>query len=305
MKKMAPIVLFVYNRMEHTKRTIEALKKNSIAKESDLIVFSDGPKKGQAKTINQLRKYLKTIEGFKTVKIIERKKNMGLANSIITGVSQVIDEYGKVIVLEDDLVSSPNLLEYLNYALEKYQSNDQVFSISGYSHFEDRKKEEIPDTYFLKIISSWAWATWKNRWQIFDKKARNYRILEKDLQLRKLFNYDNTIDYYGMIRLQMKEQYSINSLLKYRKKKIDSWAIRWYWSVFQQEGLTLYPRNTLAVQIGHDGSGTHCGCTREYQDMQNSIDKMYCDMMDDIIYEDVIEEKEYIRELVKSAIKSR
>lgn len=294
MRNLAPIVLFVYNRLEHTEKTINALRKNELAKESDLFIFSDGPRTGEEDKVKIVRDFLKDITGFNSIHIIERDKNWGLANSVIAGVTQIVRKYGKIIVLEDDLVCSSDFLQYMNCALEKYEKALKVFSISGYSFLTDKKLEGIPDTYFLKLTSSWSWATWKDRWDYFDAQAIGYKRLIWDYKMRKEFNYDNTYDYYSMLMAQMKRETLFYSSFLLKKKHIDSWAIRWYWSVFRQGGLTLFPRDSFVKNIGFDGSGTHCG---NNYDMSRTITGM---LYEDFVYEELIEEKKWIRDIIKS-----
>jgi len=162
----APIALFVYNRPWHTQKTIEALKKNELADSSELIIFSDGPRNEQAKDkVLEVRNFIKTIIGFKNVKIIEREKNFGLANSIIAGVTEIINEYGKIIVLEDDLVTSPFFLMYMNNALNVYENDDMVASIHAYVY---PIKDSLPETFFIRGVDCQGWGTWKRGWKIFE-----------------------------------------------------------------------------------------------------------------------------------------
>ena len=169
---LAPIVLFVYNRPDHTRQTVEALQKNELAIDSELFIYSDAAKNENAEQkVNEVREYIKSIDGFKKITIIEREKNWGLANSIIDGVTKIVNEYGKIIVLEDDLVTSPYFLKFMNGALEIYKDEEKVYSITGYSFSDDISL--IDTTYFLSITSSWSWATWEHKWQYFkrDKQA--------------------------------------------------------------------------------------------------------------------------------------
>jgi len=250
---LAPIVLFVYNRPWHTQQTVEALKKNELASESELFVYSDAAKNEEAKkSVDEVREYIKTIDGFKKLTIIEREKNWGLANSIIDGVTSIINEYGKIIVLEDDLVTSPNFLNYMNESLEKYKDEKKVYSVTGYSFSKDI--EAIESTYFLQLTSSWSWATWKEKWEDFSYKNEVFDVC---LQEKNKFNYDNSYNYSGMVKQQL-------------LGKIDSWAIYWYASVFLNQGLTLYPAKSLIENIGFDGSGTHCDKSQSNEKSYNS-----------------------------------
>ncbi len=297
MDNLAPIVLFVYNRIEHTKRTVEALLKNDLASESELYIYSDGPKEGAQDKVDGVREYIRTIKGFKNVYIHEHEKNWGLADSIIAGVTEVIQIHGKIIVLEDDLVCAKGFLCFMNEALDKYKSEKKVFSITGYSFFSSVDSENIPDTYFLSLTSSWSWATWKDRWQYFDGKATGYMQMRWNHRLRKAFNYDDSYNYYSMIRNQMKKSGWIAKLLG--KTKTDSWAIRWYWSVFRLGGVTLYPRKSFIINEGFDGSGTHCNNVMGEQFSRTDLGTVDSDMK----YEDVIEEQDWIREKVKEVLR--
>lgn len=302
MEDLAPIVLFVYNRIEHVKKTLEALQKNDLAMCSDLYIFSDGPKTGQEKAVDLVRNYIDKITGFKKVQVIKRKENWGLARSIIEGVSEIIGFYGKVIVLEDDIICSNNFLKFMNQALDEYRMNQKVFSITGYSFLSCKDLKGIPDTYFLKIISSWSWATWKNRWDQFDECATGYQHLKWNYMLRRKFNYDDAYDYYSMLMTQMCGKLSLtNVFFRNKRKKLDSWAIRWYWTVFKNNGLTLYPRETLVANIGFDGTGTHCGKI-------DSVQRDRCFVIlesQELEFEKVISEKKWIRDKVKKALKNR
>jgi acetyltransferase-like isoleucine patch superfamily enzyme len=241
----APIVLFVYNRPWHTQQTVAALKQNALAVVSDLIVYSDAAKKeSDYPKVADVRLCLRQISGFKSVEIVEREVNWGLAASIIDGVTRVVNKYGKVIVLEDDLITAANFLDYMNDALAKYQNCPKVFSISGYSHSSGAANFE--STYFLKLTSSWGWATWSDKWHYF---KRDDQLLKKILHhpsLSKRFNFDNSYDCCLMARRQL-------------DGLIDSWAIYWHATAFFEEGLTLYPENSLVRNIGFDSSGIHCG----------------------------------------------
>lgn len=165
MRSLAPIVLFVYNRPWHTRKTIGALIKNNLAKESELIIYSDAAKTSEVeKDVMEVRRFIHSIIGFKAVQIIERSKNWGLANSIIDGVCSVVNKYGKIIVLEDDLVTSPYFLNFMNEALNHYENNNEVISIHGYVYPIDN----LPETFFLKGADCWGWATWKEGWALFE-----------------------------------------------------------------------------------------------------------------------------------------
>lgn len=247
--EIAPIALFVYNRPDHTRRTVEALQKNVLASKSDLIVFSDASKsKAQFEAVRKVRQYIRQIDGFKSVTIVERENNFGLARSIIDGVSHVCKEYGQVIVLEDDLVTSPYFLKYMNEGLEKYQDEQRVISIHGYVY---PVEQTLPETFFLKGTDCWGWATWRRGWDLFGPDGQ--RLLD-ELKRRKLthqFDFEGSYPYTKMLQNQI-------------AGKNNSWAIRWYASAFLQDKLTLYPGRSLVHNIGLDGSGTHCSATSDF-----------------------------------------
>lgn len=249
MSELAPIALFVYNRLWHTQRTVDSLCANSLAEKSDLFIFSDGAKNpSQKENVENVRKYIKSIKGFKSVTIIEKNKNFGLANSIIDGVTQVVNEYGKIIVLEDDLVLSRFFLKYMNDALTLYEKNEEVVSIHGYCY---PVKDDLPETFFLKGADCWGWATWKRRWALFEKDAEKLLQEIKNQNLEKDFDFNSSTGYTKMLKNQ------INGT-------VDSWAIRWYASAFLNGKFTLYPRISLVSNIGFDSSGTHLGTTTDF-----------------------------------------
>lgn len=251
-KTFAPIVLFVYNRPEHTKKTVESLLLNKGAAQSELYVFCDAAKNEKAKEmVEATRAYVKTIKGFKDIHITERTENFGLAKSVITGVTEVVNRHGRVIVMEDDLLTSPYFLEYMNTALEKYENEKKVFSITGYSHFPNGN-EKLPQSYFLKVFSSWSWATWKDRWDLFDEKAVGWEKTKTDEKLKNAFDYEGCFDNSLMIKQHMEDHI------------INSWAIRAYWTMFTHDEMTLFSNNRLCENIGFDGTGVHCNTEGDY-----------------------------------------
>ncbi len=240
----SPIALFVYNRPDHTRLTIEALQKNTLATQSEFVIFSDAAKSdAQKKAVEQVRDYVRKITGFKSITIIEQEENKGLANSIIDGVSAICEQHGKVIVLEDDLETSPYFLDYMNKALLRYKNDTKVMQISGHMFDVDIDCKE--DAFFLPFATSWGWATWKDRWSLFDKNCSGYYQLKNDKSAIKLFNLNNSYPYFKMLEAQI-------------AGKIDSWAIRWNLTVFLQQALVLYPSSSLVSNHGFDGSGVHC-----------------------------------------------
>jgi hypothetical protein len=242
--KLAPIVLFVYNRPAHTRRTVEALQKNELAGESDLFIFSDAPKKQEAAAaVSKVREYIKSISGFKSVSIVERDRNFGLANSIIDGVTRVCNEYGRVIVLEDDLVTSPYFLRYMNDALAYYEFEDKVACVNSYVF---PVKGELPETFFLRGGGNLGWATWQRSWSLFEADEKKLLDGLTRLNILHQFDFNGAFSYSEMLKQQIAGM-------------INSWAIRWHASAYLLDKLTLHPTEPLIVHIGNDGSGTHYG----------------------------------------------
>lgn len=240
----APIALFVYNRPWHVRQTVETLKQNRFAGKSDLFVFSDAHKNLEvAKAVEEVRDYVRTISGFRSVTIIEREKNFGLAKSIIDGVTRLCSEHGRVIVVEDDLVTSPHFLKYMNDALNLYEHDERVISVHGYVY---PVAEILPETFFLRGADCWGWATWKRGWDLFEPDGRKLLSEIDRRNLRRLFDLNGSCDFTRMLENQI-------------SGKIDSWAIRWHASAFLSNKLTLYPGHSLVNNIGHDNSGSHCG----------------------------------------------
>ena len=239
---LSPIALFAYNRPDTLKETVEALEKNLLSIESELFVFSDGAKNNtDMRKVSEVRKYIETIDGFKKVVVKINERNLGLANSIIDGVTRIVNDHGKVIVLEDDLVSSPFFLKFMNEALDLYNNEETVGSICGYFYNISLKPAE---SFFLKTFSSCGWATWKRAWRFFEKDS--YKLLKdiKKNERRKDFDLNGSYPY-------------IKQLEKQVRGKVDSWAIRWYASLFLNGALSLYPGQSLINHIGFGADSTH------------------------------------------------
>lgn len=241
---LSPIVLFVYKRTWHLTQTVDALQKNFLAQNSDLFIYSDGPKNNsEVSTIGEIRSYLKTINGFKSISINERPENIGLANSIILGVTEILEKYGKIIVMEDDLISSPNFLTFMNTALNFYKDNKNIFSISGYNYPISIPKEYKDSVYIAYRCSSWGWGTWKNRWEKVDWQIKDYKDFLDNPDEQKKFSRGGE-DLVDMLEYQM-------------KCYIDSWAIRWCYAHYKNNAYCLYPTISKIKNIGLDRSGTH------------------------------------------------
>ncbi|HHY0530095.1 TPA: glycosyltransferase [Vibrio parahaemolyticus] len=259
MGKTSPIVLFVYNRPDHTQRTIEALKNNILASESELFIYSDAPKNDNDKlNVDQVRQQIEVVTGFKKVTIIKQSTNMGLAKSIIDGVTDIVNRYGKVIVLEDDLVTSPYFLKFMNDALEFYSNEEKVFHVSGWNY--PIHSDGLSDTFLWRTMNCWGWGTWSDRWQYFEKNTDKLieSFSKSDI---KRFNLDGYENFWGQV-------------ISNKNGKIDTWAIYWYASIFKNNGLCLNPTLTFVNNIGLDGSGEHCGINTSYMSDLNLNDNI-------------------------------
>ena len=256
MTPLSPIVLFTYKRLETLKITIDALLANRLAAESDLIIYSDGPKKKEEEfIIQEIRKYLQTITGFKSVRLYESKINKGLATSIINGVSEVMADYHKAIVLEDDLITSTNFLVYMNQALNHYQDNPKILSISGFSPII--KGLDYDEIYYTQRASSWGWACWEDRWDKIDWQSQSYKDFKTDSKAKWRFNKMGSD-----MSLMMKRQMQGN---------IDSWAIRFCFHQFQNNLFSVYPSLSKIQNLGFaDKSATNT--LQKYNRFQSEFD---------------------------------
>lgn len=266
---LAPIILFVYNRLEHTKKTVEALKLNKLALESSLFIFSDGYKNEiDRKNVEAVRNFISTISGCKEIKITLRDKNLGLADSVISGVAEVINKFGKAIVLEDDIVTSPNFLKFMNEALDFYEKDERIFSISGYNF-----PIKIPKSYGHKIYisprpSSWGWATWKDRWDKVEWEP------QKILDIKNKKAVRNLLDKAGKDLAPM--------LLKSLDRRISSWAVKFAYAQIKNDAYCLYPFKSFAKNIGADATGTNFIRRTNKYDVELELDFNQFDFVNDL-----------------------
>lgn len=231
-------------------QTVEALQKNGLANKSELFIYSDAPKNEDAqKSVKEVREYIKTIDGFKKVTIIEQERNLGLTNSIISGVTSIINKYGKIIVLEDDLVTSSYFLKFMNDALEFYKEEKRVWHINGYTH--PIKIENKSDVFFTQFSISWGWATWSDRWINF-KREPEHLIKQFDKKMINKFNLD------GSSR-------SWKQVVKNKNGTMNTWAVFWYATIFLNNGFCLNSNRSLVNNIGHDGTGANCTTSNSYE----------------------------------------
>ena len=244
----APIIVFAYNRPDCLRRVLDSLALNEEAGSSTLYIFSDGPAQNASEEekndILEVRKVIREKNWCGKVIIRESAINKGLANAVISGVSEVISEHGKAIVLEDDLLVSSGFLSYMNEGLERYKEEQSVMQISAHN-FPSKGYEARASSGFFPMSTSWGWATWKRAWDHFDEKAVGYQQLKEDESMRSRFNLDGTYPYSNMLFDQMETG------------KVNSWAIRWWWTVFKNKGLTLFPDKSLVMNIGFGEKATH------------------------------------------------
>lgn len=251
MVMLAPIVLFVFNRPEHTRKTVESLQDNPLARESMLFVFSDAARDAKdERQVEAVRALVKRVKGFKDLVVYEQPVNKGLAGSVISGVSEIIRRYGKVIVVEDDLRFSPYFLQYMNQALARYEHDSRIFSVGGYSPPLDIPPDYIEDSYLSYRCCTWGWATWLDRWQKVDWQVAEYDTLSSNPDLIARFNRGGD-DMFQILKQQM-------------AGKISSWGIRWDYAHFKNEAYCFRPVYSIVGNTGNDGTGVHCGATNKF-----------------------------------------
>lgn len=221
--------------------------KRTCSRNRSVCIFRCGKKDADKGKVQEIRDYVKSVQGFRQVELTAREQNYGLAKNVIEGVTAIVNKYGKVIVLEDDLVTNRYFLLFMNDGLDRYQNEQKVTGITGFSHFGDTFSYPC-ESYFNTLSgTSWSWATWSDRWKYFDADCDDWTDMVSDKKLRKAFNYDNTYDFYKIMKMQKTDE------------KTNSWAIRWYWTNFRKQGLILSPTKSLVSNEGWDGTGIHCG----------------------------------------------
>ena len=244
----APVVLFVYNRADHTKQVIEALSHNDGATDTEVFIYSDAAAdETEECNVRKVRQYLEEIRNqtwFKKISIIPAEQNKGLEESIIEGVTNIMSRYGRAIVLEDDIVTAPDFLNFMNQALDYYENDDKIWSISGYTINSNRVRKGKRDVYLAYRAECWGWASWQNRWDKVDWAVSDYADFEHNKKQQKAFNKGGR-DLSGLLKLQM-------------EGKIRSWAVRWCYQQFKENMFTVFPKHSKIYNIGLDGSGTNC-----------------------------------------------
>lgn len=278
---LAPVVAFAYNRADKIIRCLETLEKNPEAADTELIIYSDGPKNPEDKTaIDDIRKALHEYRQralFASVEVVEAPVNKGLATSIMTGVTEVVEKYGKVIVIEDDLVVSRSFLKYMNRALDYYQDNPKIGAISGYTYPLKALETYDKDVYIMHKGDCWGWATWKDRWNRAKWADIDFDAYFKDKALRR--KLENTENGWDLLMILLSQG------------KTSSWAIRWVFYLLQNDLWTVYPTRSLVTNAGFDGSGTHSNKFEEvlyYRPLEESAS--------DVTFEDLMPDKRFERE---------
>jgi len=250
--KTSPIALFVYNRPNLTRHVLLALRKNKLFRSSKLFIFSDGPKDDDSeKSVKKVRNVLSNYNNLKNIYISLNKDNKGLSTSIITGVSNILSDFKSVIVLEDDLITSTYFLKYMNNGLSLYENETDVASIHSY-FYPVNSINQLPNYFFLKGADCWGWATWRDRWDLFENNPNELLNKINSMNLSNEFSLEKRAGFYNMLK-------------DTSKGKIDSWAIRWHASMYLQNKLTLYPKVSFIHNIGNDGSGTHKAKTDSFK----------------------------------------
>jgi hypothetical protein len=275
MNHYAPIVLFAYNRIDELKLTINALQKNLLADKSELFIYSDGARNEEnEQKVEEVREYLHSVKGFQKVYIVERDENYGLSKSVIEGVTEIINQYGTVIVIEDDLITSKNFLCYMNKSLEFYEAKEYIFSISGFTMSLKSLNHYQKDTYVALRPASWGWATWKDQWENIDWDVKDYDTFIQDKHLVRAFNRGG-IDLARMLK-------------HYMQKKNNSWAIRWAYTMFKEGKYCMYPRVSKVQNIGFGEDATHCDGIHIYKSTLDESTSCDFDFLDEIMLNDEI-----------------
>ena len=274
---LSPIVLFVYNRPFHTERTLNQLQSNKLASESTLYIYCDGAKEDAndetIQKINEVRRIVFEKRWCKEVVVFESEMNKGLALSIKTGVSEVIEKHGKVIVMEDDLFTSPLFLTFMNKSLDYYRNRKSVFSIGGYNMPSTIMK--IPEDYEYDVYvclrnESWGWATWVDRWNQIDWNVSNYQTMLKSRQLQEAFNRGGD-DVFEMLQAQ-------------QTGKLDIWSIQFTMAHFINHAVSIIPTVSYVDNLGLDGSGENCSKNDSLRNKRLNKNENFRFL--DILYED-------------------
>lgn len=254
MSNLAPIIIFAFNRLEPLRACVSSLQRNKESIDSELFVFVDGPrpeKNGEQEKVETIREYVKGITGFKSLHFFFSEENKGLASSIIAGVTTIISEYGKVIVIEDDLILAPSFLCYMNQMLCYFESDSRIFQISGYSSLISDKRKFNSDIYMNARGQCWSWGTWADRWQTIDWNVSDFEDFKKDKRSRKQWK-EVGHDLFGMLN-------------SWKKGKLNSWWIRFSYNMYRKNKYVICPMKSLVVNDGFGVDSTHCNAYDRYK----------------------------------------
>lgn len=275
---LSPVIVFAYNRLEHLCQTIAALQKNELAMESTVYIFCDGPKENstpeQISQVHSVQEYADSVKEFGKVIVEKAKVNKGLANSVIYGVTKVIKEYGKAIIVEDDILTHPYFLRFMNQALDFYTEEKNIFTIGAFT-----ENIKIPDDYAYDVfvvprVESWGWATWADRWLSAQWDISTYPALRNKDRADIMRLCKGGDDFWPMLQNQA-------------LGKVDSWAVRWQYNMSRAGKLCLRPSYTLVRNIGLDGTGVHCDASES--GMASSIPYYNKDKYDITLVKDIQE----------------
>ena len=245
MSSRTPVAIFTYNRAEHTERALDALCRARRLEDCDFYFYSDGPRTEAALAgVEATREVLRRWAPRLNATVVERPGNLGLAKSIFTGVSDLCDRYGRVVVIEDDLVVSPDFLHFMIESLDRYENEPNVMQVGGLTLSPPSDLEA--DAFMLPVTTTWGWATWKRAWQHFAWEPEDLDEARRDEAWRQLFDINGTCTFSAMLEDRI-------------AGRNDSWGILWWYAVSRRRGLVLYPRHSLVWNGGFDGSGIHCG----------------------------------------------
>jgi len=247
---LAPVAVFAWKRPEKLRTLIESLLSCPEAPETDVTVFVDGPRTvSDIDGITAVERLLSVTVGFRSLRVVKSASNLGLSSSLTSGVSRLVTEAGRVIVLEDDLQVSRHFLRFMNDHLDLYADDARVASIHAYVY--PHTDIGLPDTFFIRGADCWGWATWNRAWSQFNDDGEHLLSELRRRRLIRAFDFDGTAPYEDMLIDQI-------------AGRNDSWAIKWYASALLAGMLTLYPCHAMAINTGEDGTGTHRGSSRRY-----------------------------------------
>ena len=251
MTNLTPIIVFCYNRPEHLEQTLDALSRNELADLSTLYIYCDGPKEGASdemrQKITEVRQVARKRQWCKEVNVVEREENVGLMNNIVGAVTEIVNQYGRVITMEDDIITSKGYLRFMNEALELYKDDEQVMHISGYMW---PHKHKLPNTFFYEVpYPGGGWATWQRAWKHYTDDTKS------------LFDYWCTrwdeFNKFGGDYLQLQLEKNYRGTMK-------TWFIKWHAVMLMRGALTLFPGKSLTNNIGFDDQATNCYTTDKF-----------------------------------------